>query len=152
MIPPHDAGAGSPHQVYALNDIVPVTELESISISPWKSAHSDKERESLLPFSRSRWINHHLRLVFSAPKPDKLDLCVSLCCMDMSGRLFTGVLLSGLICRRTLIYISSMMAFKQASRNIKDRTALQERLKAVPTAVVDGLVSRFTESARDSNE
>ncbi|KAJ3478951.1 hypothetical protein NLI96_g9400 [Meripilus lineatus] len=126
LIPPYDQGAGSPHLVYALEDIVPKAELDSISISPFKAAKTEQERRNLLPFSRSNWISHHLGLVFSAPKVNKKDLQI-------------------------LVYISTMIAFKQASRTIKDKTALQERLKGVPGVVVDGLVSRFTESARESN-
>lgn len=44
------------------------------------------------------------------------------------------------------------MGFKGASRQLGDKTALSERLKNVPPIVLDGLFSRFTESARDKNE
>lgn len=74
LIPPYDQGAGSPHLVYALEDIVPKAELDSISISPFKAAKTEQERRNLLPFSRSNWISHHLGLVFSAPKVNKKDL------------------------------------------------------------------------------
>ena len=45
-----------------------------------------------------------------------------------------------------------MFAFKNASRLVNDKTALQERLKDVPSLVVDGLLSRFTETSRDNNQ
>lgn len=46
-----------------------------------------------------------------------------------------------------------MMAFKHAARGLKgDKAKLQERLKSVPSIIVDGLVSRFMEMPRESNE
>lgn len=45
-----------------------------------------------------------------------------------------------------------MFAFRASSRLVNDKQALQERLKDVPTIVVDGLLSRFTETSRDKNE
>ena len=51
-----------------------------------------------------------------------------------------------------LLYISSMFAFKFAARIVNDKTALQARLQDVPSIVVDGLLSRFTETSRDKNE
>ena len=45
-----------------------------------------------------------------------------------------------------------MFAFKNASRVVNDKAALQERLKDVPSLVVDGLLSRFTETSRDNNQ
>lgn len=45
-----------------------------------------------------------------------------------------------------------MLAFRAASRVVSDKQVLQERLKAVPSIVLDGLLSRFTESSRDKNE
>ena len=53
---------------------------------------------------------------------------------------------------KILMYISAMFAFKTAGRVLNDRTALQDRLKDVPSIVVDGLLSRFTETSRDKNE
>lgn len=45
-----------------------------------------------------------------------------------------------------------MLAFRAASRVVSDKHVLQERLKAVPSIVLDGLLSRFTESSRDKNQ
>lgn len=47
-----------------------------------------------------------------------------------------------------MVYISTMMAFKQSTFRDADRTRLTERLSGVPAVVIDGLISRFTESAR----
>jgi A49-like RNA polymerase I associated factor len=52
-----------------------------------------------------------------------------------------------------LIYASVMFAFRGvAGRNVPDRTALLERLAPAPEIVVDGLLSRFTETPRGSTK
>ena len=53
-----------------------------------------------------------------------------------------------------LIYVSVMLAFRGVigGRNIPDRTVLLERLAPAPGAVVDGLLSRFTETPRGSTK
>ena len=54
--------------------------------------------------------------------------------------------------RRVLYYISTMMAFLKNSRTVSDKDALQQRLSGVPSIVLDGLISRFTEKERDTNK
>ena len=50
-----------------------------------------------------------------------------------------------------LIYASVTFAFRGvALRNVPERTALLERLAPAPEVVVDGLLARFTETARGS--
>ena len=44
-----------------------------------------------------------------------------------------------------------MFAFKQTSSKTIEREKMYERLSAVPSIVVDGLLSRFTETARGSS-
>jgi len=51
-----------------------------------------------------------------------------------------------------LIYVSAMMAFHKATFKNIDKTVIQQKLSAVPSVVVDGLLSRFTETARGSTE
>ncbi|KAJ3528889.1 hypothetical protein NM688_g7932 [Phlebia brevispora] len=125
LIPPYDEGATRADDVYKLHSIVPEAEFNALSISRLKSASNSRERISALPYSRSNWINQHINLLFSAPKPNKTLL-------------------------KMLLYISAMFAFKNASRLVNDKPALQERLKDVPSIVVDGLLSRFTETSRDN--
>ena len=127
LIPPYDENASRPDDVYKLHDIIPEAEFNALSITPLKSAGSNKERQALLPYSRSNWVNQHLNLVFSTPKPNKTTL-------------------------KILMYISTLFAFKNASRIVDDRQKLQERLRHVPSIVVDGLLSRFTQTSKDKNE
>ncbi|TCD67122.1 DNA-directed RNA polymerase I subunit rpa49 [Steccherinum ochraceum] len=125
-IPPYDADAERPDDVYALHDIIPESEFNAISVQAITKASSDKERQQLLPYSRSEWVNYHLRLVFAGSKPNKKTL-------------------------KILYYVSVMLAFKQFSRSL-EKDKLPERLKTVPSIVIDGLFSRFTETARESTQ
>jgi hypothetical protein len=54
--------------------------------------------------------------------------------------------------RKTLMYISAMMAFHKATFKNIDKTVIQQKLSAVASIVIDGLLSRFTETARGSME
>ncbi|KAI0742841.1 RNA polymerase I associated factor, A49-like protein [Daedaleopsis nitida] len=127
LIPPYNADAERPQDVYALNDIIPEAELNALPINAFKSAKTHEDRYGLLPFNRSDWVKLQLRLIYSAPKPNKTDL-------------------------RVLYYISTMMGLLKNSRNVDDKDALQHRLHGVPPIVVDGLISRFTEKERATNK
>ncbi|KAL4253801.1 RPA49/POLR1E RNA polymerase subunit family protein [Abortiporus biennis] len=127
LIPPFNQDAARPEDVYALKDLIPDNEYNAILVSALKDAGTEKERLAILPWSRSDWISAHLRLVFAAPKPKNSTL-------------------------KLLFYISTMMAFKNASRKLNDRKALERHLRNVPSVIIDGLISRFTETARDSSD
>jgi len=45
-----------------------------------------------------------------------------------------------------------MIAFRGASRILSEKDKVYERLQNIPSIVVDGLLSRFTESARESTK
>lgn len=127
LIPPYDESAIRPDDVYKLHDIIPEAEFNALSITSLKSAGSERERQAMLPYGRSNWVNQHLSLVYSTPKPNKTTI-------------------------KILVYISTLFAFKNASRIIDDKQKLQERLKHVPSIVIDGLLSRFTQTSKDKNE
>ncbi len=74
LIPTYDENAQRPEDVYKLHDIIPEVEFNALSITPLKAAATMHERKALLPHSRSNWINQHLSLIFSAPKPNKTHL------------------------------------------------------------------------------
>ncbi|KAI8990415.1 RNA polymerase I associated factor A49-like protein [Trametes punicea] len=126
LIPPYNADAQSPKDVYALHDIIPEAEFNALPISVFKSAKSDHDRIKLLPFNRSDWLKLQIKLIYSAPKPNKGEL-------------------------KVVYYISTMMAFYKNSRVVGDKDALQQRLSSTPPIVVDGLISRFTEKERSTN-
>ena len=54
--------------------------------------------------------------------------------------------------RKILYYISTMMALYKNSRTVGDKDALQHKLPGVPTIILDGLTSRFTEKERSTNK
>lgn len=51
-----------------------------------------------------------------------------------------------------MVYVSAMMAFRNAARSVNDKETLQKKLAGVPQTIVDGLLSRFTESERDTSK
>ncbi len=52
-----------------------------------------------------------------------------------------------------LIYALMMFTFRGVvGRSVPDRTVISERLAPAPEAVVDGLLSRFTETPRGSTK
>ncbi|CDO68785.1 hypothetical protein BN946_scf184989.g51 [Trametes cinnabarina] len=127
LIPPYNADAQSPDEVYGLHDIIPEAEFNALPVSTFKAAKSYHDRIALLPFNRSDWLKLQLKLIYSAPKANKTDL-------------------------KLVYYISTMMAFHKNSRNVGDKDALQQRLSSVPPIVVDSLISRFTEVERSTNK
>ena len=50
------------------------------------------------------------------------------------------------------MYVSAMMAFRKAARSVNDKEALQKKFAGVPQTIIDGLLSRFTESVRDQSK
>ncbi|KAF4611652.1 hypothetical protein D9613_003821 [Agrocybe pediades] len=128
LIPPFSSTASDPAEIYALHGIISEAEWKALSISPFEAAQTPKERTALLPYRKSAWINNHLEsLTEGTSKTKKKNL-------------------------KILLYISAMLAFRQATfQKSLDKGKLYERLAAVPTLVVDSLLSRFTEVARGTS-
>ena len=55
--------------------------------------------------------------------------------------------------RRLISYIGCLMAFRAGSKfdKLSSKEKLQERLRGMPAVLIDGILSRFTEKARDSD-
>lgn len=145
LIPPFNSAATVPSEVYNLHDIIPEAEWKALSISAFTAATRDNERVALLPFKRSDWINHHLKLLFKNEneKPSKRNMYSPLSLHRVS--------LTLRCCSKILYYTSTMLAFHQVSARL-DKAKLAERLSGVPSIIVDGLLSRFSETARGSTE
>jgi DNA-directed RNA polymerase I subunit RPA49 len=45
-----------------------------------------------------------------------------------------------------------MLAFRNATSKQFDKNTVEERMSSVPSIVIDGLLSRFTETARGSTK
>ncbi|KAG6868782.1 hypothetical protein C0993_010709 [Termitomyces sp. T159_Od127] len=130
LIPPFDAIAVDPEDSYPLHNIIPEVEWKALSISAFDQATGPNERKALLPFKWSNWINGHVNMTYAdneSPKKRKRNL-------------------------RILLYVSAMFAFRRAVENKKtvSKDELTEKLSVVPAVVLDGLISRFTETSRGS--
>jgi len=121
-IPPFNADASTPSEVYGLDEIAPSAELSTIS-TILKSG-----KNTNLPWSRSQWINRHFNhLKDKLDKADKDKLNV-------------------------LFYISCMFAFRRVVSKAQDRESLRDKIMLVPEMIVDSLIARFTERTRDSTK
>ncbi|KAN0142082.1 RNA polymerase I associated factor, A49-like protein [Lactarius tabidus] len=128
LIPAYNADAQRPEDVYPLHNIIPEQEWAALDnlLYKLKNEPDDRARVRLLSNSRSDWLRQQLMLAFSAPKPK-----------------------SKLV--KILIYASVMFTFRGVvGKSVPDRTVILERLAPAPEAVVDGLLSRFTETPRGS--
>ncbi|KLO18764.1 Rpa49 subunit specific to nuclear RNA polymerase I [Schizopora paradoxa] len=127
-IPPFNAEAKTPSEVYELHKIIPQAEFNAIDINEILQASSDYERMSSVPSRRSDWVRHHVSSICNSSKPDKKAL-------------------------KIVLYVSAMMAFYVSAHKLcNDRDALQQRLSGVPSNVIDGLLERFTDNLRGSSE
>jgi len=127
LIPPFNKQAHTPDEVYALHDLIPLQEFNAIQTSTLKGLTSDKDRFFQLPYSRSDWVQKHMKLLFSTPKVKNSDL-------------------------KIMFYISTLLSFHFHAKSVKDKKVLQDKMDKVPSVIVDGLLARFTETARDSTE
>ncbi|KAF8630259.1 hypothetical protein AX17_005445 [Amanita inopinata Kibby_2008] len=129
LIPPYSATATEPEDIYPLHEIIPESEWKALSISAFDNAEDDRERIKLLPFRHSEWIKYHLSRAMKEPgktKKRKLKL---------------------------LFYISAMfMFYKAAQVKVIERDKLGSKLAGVPDLIINNLMTRFSEVARDSNE
>ncbi|KAH9003792.1 RNA polymerase I associated factor A49-like protein [Lactarius hatsudake] len=128
LIPAYNADAERPEDIYPLHNIIPEQEWAALDglLHKLKNEPDDRARIRLLPNARSDWLRQHLMLAYSVPKPK-----------------------SKLV--KMLIYASVMFTFHGVvRRSVPDRAVISERLAPAPEAVVDGLLSRFTETPRGS--
>ncbi|KAF9649737.1 RNA polymerase I associated factor, A49-like protein [Thelephora ganbajun] len=127
LIPPFNADAERPDDVYPITNIITEAEWSSISISAMLKAENDRDRMALLPYNRSAWIKQKVREAFAGRKPSKTTL-------------------------KLLFAISAMFTFYNARRNVSDKEKLKERLGRIPVILLDGLLTKFTDSARGSTK
>ncbi|KAG5637083.1 hypothetical protein H0H81_005816 [Sphagnurus paluster] len=128
-IPPFDANTTDPEDIYPLHGIIPEMEWKAISISAFDHATDLKQRVALLPFSWSKWLQGHL--VPSSDEPEKVR----------RKKL------------KIIWYISAMLAFRRhAEGKGATKDEISEKLPGLPGVIVDGLLARFTETARGSSK
>ena len=146
LIPPFNADAERPDDIYPITNVITDAEWNSISISAMLKAENDRDRAALLPYNRSTWIKHRVRDVFAGRKPSKTTLYLLSFIPGVSGTNIWNPY------RKLLFAVSAMFAFYTARRNVSDKEKLQERLSRIPAPLLDGLLSKFTDSARGSTK
>ncbi|KAF9228125.1 RNA polymerase I associated factor, A49-like protein [Gyrodon lividus] len=127
LVPAYNADAETPSEIYPLHNIIPDAEWNALSPTAMLAASTSRERTALLPYQRSSWVNRHLDLVCAPPSPSKAHI-------------------------KTLMYISTMMSFRNLTLRTFDKATIHEKLAVVPSIVIDGLLARFTETARGSTQ
>ncbi|KAJ3830474.1 Rpa49 subunit specific to nuclear RNA polymerase I [Lentinula raphanica] len=127
LVPPFSATATEPEDIYALNDIIPESEMKALNITPLE--HNLTTR--VMPWKYSKWITAHLKRLDqnednSKARKRKLKM---------------------------LLYVSIMILFRRVmkDRSGLDKDTIYEKMNSVPSTVVDGLLSRFTETTRGSS-
>lgn len=136
-IPTPNFSAQSPKQVYNIADVVPLNELSAIDLTSILAADNFKDRLSVLPFRRSRFIQNKLRQLFPQSRAGE-----AISTKDQTKLSY-------------VYYLSYLFAFRQAATPNKDhqlsRQNLADKLSA-PLVIVDGLLSRFTEEIAVGSE
>ncbi|KAG6816191.1 hypothetical protein H0H87_007860 [Tephrocybe sp. NHM501043] len=127
LIPPFDASATEPEDIYPLHSIIPEVEWKALSVSAFDQAAGPSERKALLPFGWSKWVTSHVDSTYAdidSPKRRKKNL-------------------------KILLYIAALMAFRQALEHKKSisKDDLTAKLPSVPSVVVDGLISRHASTS-----
>ncbi|KAI6142490.1 RNA polymerase I associated factor, A49-like protein [Pisolithus tinctorius] len=73
LVPPYNAEANVPSEVYPLHNIIPETEWKTLSEAPFLVV-GQNQRIPLLPFQRSKWINQHLHSICDSSSPSKTNI------------------------------------------------------------------------------
>ncbi|KAJ7271024.1 Rpa49 subunit specific to nuclear RNA polymerase I [Mycena rebaudengoi] len=127
-VPPFSATATEPADVYPLHGIIPEPEWKALSVAAFSQAADAHTRKQLLPFPYSKWLTARVEAAMElADKERKRTL-------------------------KILFYISAMLSFRNSTSRKFKREDLPAKLPAVPAAVLDSLLARFTECPRGSAE
>nr|GAT56042.1 Rpa49 subunit specific to nuclear RNA polymerase I [Mycena chlorophos] len=128
-IPPFDAETANVDEVYPLHGIIPEAEWKGLSVAAFYEAGTPGDRRQLLPLRNSSWVNTRVEAALTGAKTKDRKKTLKL-----------------------LFYISCMMGFRKEMSRKPSREDLSTRLSVVPDTVIDSLVSRFTQTARDTTQ
>ncbi|KAE9399387.1 Rpa49 subunit specific to nuclear RNA polymerase I [Gymnopus androsaceus JB14] len=128
LVPPFSATATDPADIYPLNDIIPDPEFKALNIAPIEENLKDN---GMLPWKYCQWVNNHLRRMGQEEEKSK-------------GRKRKI---------KILLYIATMFLFRRTINHPKglEKDTVYEKMNNVPPIIVDGLLSRFTETTRGSS-
>jgi DNA-directed RNA polymerase I subunit RPA49 len=135
-IPAFDASATTPAGAYPLANIVPAPEWASLGplTAALSHASSTDERTKMLPDVRSAWITQKLEGVFGT--------------LGVAAK--TGTDMSKKDTLKAIAYVSTLMAFRKLYRTLDSADKIASRLRGVPSTVREGVLGRFSETARGS--
>ncbi|KAH7872667.1 Rpa49 subunit specific to nuclear RNA polymerase I [Lentinula edodes] len=131
LVPPFSATATEPGDIYPLNDIIPDAEMKALNILPIEQNLKHNDHVGMLFWKHCKWVNDHLKRVGQEEEKRKAR----------KRKL------------KMLLYVSIMFLFRRIISHPKglDKDSIIEKMNNVPTVVVDGLLSRFTETTRGSS-
>ncbi|KIO01814.1 hypothetical protein M404DRAFT_721361 [Pisolithus tinctorius Marx 270] len=102
LVPPYNAEATVPSEVYPLHNIIPETEWKTLSEAPFVVV-GQNQRIPLLPFQRSKWINQHLHSICDSSSPGKTNIKILqyIAYMMLFWQLATQSNLGQVLCKRS---------------------------------------------------
>ncbi|GAB5589905.1 DNA-directed RNA polymerase I subunit rpa49 [Umbelopsis nana] len=124
-VPPYDATATAPADIYNLDDIISPEELNVVPIKDILKITNLKELQEQLPYTLSEFVNSRiLSIVTSKGKVDRKQV-------------------------RILVYISYLMAYYQMRPMMAGkRDQINTTLYNPPAAIVDRMLERYTSNGR----
>jgi DNA-directed RNA polymerase I subunit RPA49 len=124
-VPPYDATATAPADIYNMDDIVSAEELNAVPIKDILKCTNLQELKELLPFTLSEFVNTRLlSIINSKGKIDRKQV-------------------------RVLVYISYLMAYYQMRPVLANkRDEINTTLYNPPAAIVDRMLERYTTGGR----
>ncbi|KAL0575093.1 DNA-directed RNA polymerase I subunit rpa49 [Marasmius crinis-equi] len=128
LIPPFDDNTSDPAEIYPLHNIVPEAEWRVIDTSKFEAAKSFKDKTVLLPSAHPTWIQGHVKVLDASTNPKAAKKKW-----------------------KTVYYVSALFTLRRVMGSKRmEKQIVHQKMKGVPALIVDGLLSRFTETSRDS--
>lgn len=124
-IPKYNIDAESPDEIYRLDDLIAASEIEAMKsqITAIKKAEDDRSRITMLACRNSAYLNERLRRTFNIEDGRKPD----------TKRI------------RIIYFASLLMALYINRRAIGDREKITAKLNNPPSALLESVLSRFSE-------
>ncbi|CAG8481748.1 8106_t:CDS:2 [Ambispora leptoticha] len=122
-IPPYNMQATEPANVYKLEDIVTINELNSTCLKRILDATTLEEALQALPYNSSKYITSHLSEYWKFKFDQQTQRQMQI-----------------------LIYISYLMNFSSHQKNIERRAVVASGLYNPPSVIIDNLYKRYTET------
>ncbi|KAI3612708.1 rpa49 subunit specific to nuclear rna polymerase i [Moniliophthora roreri] len=129
LIPKFNATTSDPAEVYPLHNIIPEAEWKIINTSEFDTTKLAGDMTGLLPTARPEWIQNHLKSLENVSSPKAARKTWKL-----------------------VYYVSALFQLRWITgRKGLSKDIIHRKMKGVPTIIVDGLLSRFTETSRDNS-